>query len=107
MTENTISEIENQIQSLVLKALDREITFDDIDWSDLPLASILDSISTLALVTGLEDTFDVVAKDEELTEEMLTSTRSVAQYIYEKLRQKPLDRGLNPAAMTKAREPAP
>ena len=107
MTENTISEIENQIQSLVLKALDREITFDDIDWSDLPLASILDSISTLALVTGLEDTFDVVVEDEELTEEMLTSTRSVAQYIYEKLRQKPLDRGLNPAAMTKAREPAP
>ena len=107
MTENTISEIENQIQSLVLKALDREITFDDIDWSDLPLASILDSISTLALVTGLEDTFGVVVEDEELTEEMLTSTHSVAKYIYEKLRQKPLDRGLNPAAMTKAREPAP
>ena len=85
MTENTISEIENQIQSLVLKALDREITFDDIDWSDRPLASILDSISTLALVTGLEDTFDVVVEDEELTEDMLTSTHSVAQYIYAKL----------------------
>ena len=85
MNANTISEIENQIQSLVLKALDREITFDDIDWSDLPLDSILDSISTLALVTGLEDTFDVVVEDEELTEDMLTSTHSVAQYIYAKL----------------------
>lgn len=84
MTENTItiSEIENQIQGLVLKALDRS---DDIDWDNLPLNSILDSISTLALVTGLEDAFDVIVEDEELTEEMLTSTRSVAQYIDEKL----------------------
>ena len=81
----TISEIENQIQDLVLKALDREIPSDDIDWDNLPLASILDSISTLALVTGLEDAFDVIVEDEELTEEMLTSTRSVAKYIYEKL----------------------
>ena len=94
MTKNTISEIENQIQDLVLKALDREVPSDDIDWSNLPLNSILDSISTLALVTGLEDTFEVVVEDEELTEEMLTSTHSVAKYIYEKLRQKPLDRGL-------------
>ncbi len=87
MTKNTIttSEIENQIQGLVLKALDREVPSDDIDWDDLPLNSILDSISTLALVTGLEDTFDVVVEDEELTEEMLTSTHSVAKYIYEKL----------------------
>ena len=82
MNANTISEIEKQIQDLVLKALDRS---DDIDWDNLPLASILDSISTLALVTGLEDTFDVVVEDEELTEEMLTSTHSVAQYIYAKL----------------------
>lgn len=81
----TISEIENQIQGLVLKALDCEGTSDDIDWGNLPLASILDSISTLALVTGLEDAFDVIVEDAELTEEMLTSTRSVAQYIYEKL----------------------
>ena len=81
----TISEIENQIQGLVLKALDLEVISDDMDWDNLPLASILDSISTLALVTGLEDTFDVVVEDEELTEEMLTSARSVAQYIYEKL----------------------
>ena len=81
----TISEIENQIQGLVLKALDREVISDDIDWNNLPLASILDSISTLALVTGLEDAFDMVVEDEELTEEMLTSTRSVAKYIYEKL----------------------
>ena len=87
MTENTItiSEIENQIQGLVLKVLDREVTSNDIDWDNLPLNSILDSISTLAMVTGLEDAFDVVVEDEELTEEMLTSTRSVAQYIYEKL----------------------
>ena len=87
MTKNiiTIPEIENQIQDLVLKALDREGPFDDIDWGNLPLASILDSISTLALVTGLEDAFDVIVEDEELTEEMLTSTRSVAKYIYEKL----------------------
>lgn len=87
MTKNiiTISEIENQIQGLVLKALDREVISDDIDWDNLPLASILNSISTLALVTGLEDAFDMVVEDEELTEEMLTSTRSVAQYIYEKL----------------------
>ena len=87
MTKNTlkISEIENQIQGLVLKALDREVTSDDIDWGNLPLASILDSVSTLALVTGLEDTFDVIVEDEELTEEMLTSTHSVAKYIYEKL----------------------
>ena len=85
MTKNTISEIENQIQDLVLKALDQEGISDDIDWDNLPLASILDSISTLALVTGLEDTFDVVVVDEELTEEMIASTRSVAQYIYEKL----------------------
>ena len=81
----TISEIENQIQGLVLKALDCEALSDDIDWDNLPLASILDSISTLALVTGLEDAFDVIVEDEELTEEMLTSTRSVAKYIYEKL----------------------
>ena len=107
MNANTISEIEKQIQDLVLKALDPEGISDDIDWGNLPLASILDSISTLALVTGLEDAFDVIVEDEELTEEMLTSTHSVAKYIYEKLRQKPLDRGLNPAAMTKAREPAP
>ncbi len=80
----TISEIENQIQDLVLKALDHEGISDDIDWSNLPLASILDSISTLALVTGLEDEFDVIVEDEELTEEMLTSTRSVAQYIYDR-----------------------
>ena len=87
MTKNTptISEIENQIQGLVLKALDHEVASDDVDWGNLPLNSILDSISTLALVTGLEDTFDVVVEDEELTEDMLTSTRSVAQYIYEKL----------------------
>ena len=87
MNKNTIkiSEIENQIQDLILKALDSEVTSDDIDWGNLPLNSILDSISTLALVTGLEDTFDVVVEDEELTEEMLTSTRSVATYIYEKL----------------------
>ena len=87
MTKNTItiSEIENQIQGLVLKALDLEVISDDMDWDNLPLASILDSISTLALVTGLEDAFDVVVEDEELTEEMLTSTCSVAQYIYEKL----------------------
>ncbi len=87
MTKNTItiSEIENQIQDLVLKALDQEGISDDIDWGNLPLASILDSISTLALVTGLEDTFEVVVEDEELTEEMLTSTRSIAKYIYEKL----------------------
>ena len=87
MTKNTltISEIENQIQGLVLKALDREVTSDDIDWGNLPLASILDSVSILALVTGLEDTFDVIVEDEELTEEMLTSTHSVAKYIYEKL----------------------
>ena len=87
MTKNTltISEIENQIQGLVLKALDHEVTSDDIDWGDLLLISILDSVSTLALVTGLEDAFDVVVEDEELTEEMLTSTHSVAQYIYEKL----------------------
>ena len=87
MTKNTItiSEIENQIQGLVLKALDREVTSDDIDWSDLLLISILDSVSTMALVTGLEDAFDVIVEDEELTEEMLTSTHSVAQYIYEKL----------------------
>ncbi len=85
MTENTIAEIENQIQGLVLRALDREVPSDDVDWGNLPLNSILDSISTLALVTGLEDTFDVVVEDEELTEDMLTSTRSVAQYIYGKL----------------------
>ena len=87
MTKNTITipEIENQIQDLVLKALDHEVTSDDIDWSDLLLISILDSVSIMALVTGLEDTFAVVVEDEELTEEMLTSTRSVAQYIYEKL----------------------
>ncbi len=87
MTENkiTISKIENQIQDLVLRALDREDISDDIDWDNLPLASTLDSISTLALVTGLEDAFDVIVEDEELTEEMLTSTHSVAQYIYEKL----------------------
>ena len=81
----TISEIEKQIQGLVLKALDREVISDDINWGNLPLASILDSISTLGLVTGLEDAFDVIVEDEELTEEMLTSIRSVAQYIYEKL----------------------
>ena len=48
MTKNTITipEIENQIQDLVLKALDHEIPSDDIDWGNLPLASILDSIST-------------------------------------------------------------
>ncbi len=87
MTKNTItiSEIENQIQGLVLKVLDHEVTSDDIDWSDLLLISILDSVSTMALVTGLEDAFGVIVEDEELTEEMLTSTRSVAQYIYEKL----------------------
>lgn len=85
MTENKISEIENQIQGLIMKALDHEGISDDIDWGNLPLASILDSISTLALVTGLEDTFDVIVEDEELTEEMLTSTHSIAQYIYEKL----------------------
>ena len=87
MTKNTltISEIENQIQGLVLQALDHEVTSDDMDWDNLPLASILDSVSTLALVTGLEDAFDVIVEDEELTEEMLTSTRSVAKYIYEKL----------------------
>ena len=44
-------------------------------------------------MTGLEDTFDVIVEDEELTEEMLTSTHSVATYIDVKLRQKPLDRG--------------
>ncbi|MYB93589.1 MAG: hypothetical protein F4166_09730 [Gammaproteobacteria bacterium] len=87
MTKNTItmSEIENQIQGLILKTLDHEVTSDDIDWNDLLLISILDSVSTLALVTGLEDAFDVIVEDEELTEEMLTSTRSIAQYIYEKL----------------------
>ena len=82
MNANTISEIEKQIQDLVLKALDRS---DAIDWGNLPLNSILDSISTLALVTGLEDAFDVIVEDEELTEDMLTSTHSVAQYIYAKL----------------------
>lgn len=81
----TISEIENQIQDLVLKALDHEVTSDDIDWGNLPLNSILDSVSTMALVTGLEDEFGVIVEDEELTEDMLTSTRSVAKYIYEKL----------------------
>ncbi|MYK42875.1 MAG: hypothetical protein F4039_02145 [Gammaproteobacteria bacterium] len=80
-----MSEIENQIQGLILKTLDHEVTSDDIDWNDLLLISILDSVSTLALVTGLEDAFDVIVEDEELTEEMLTSTRSIAQYIYEKL----------------------
>ena len=80
-----ISEIENQIQGLVLKALDLEDKYEDIDWSNLLLISILDSVSTLALVTGLEDTFDVIVEDEELTEEMLTSTHSVAKYIYRKL----------------------
>lgn len=87
MTKNTltISEIENQIQGLVLKALDHEVTSDDIDWGDLLLISILDSVSTMALVTGLEDEFGVIVEDEELTEEMLNSTRSVAKYIYEKL----------------------
>ena len=87
MTKNTItiSEIENQIQNLVLQALDPEVSSDDLDWSDLLLISMLDSVSTMALVTGLEDAFDVIVEDEELTEEMLTSTCSVAQYIYEKL----------------------
>ena len=76
---------EERVKTILIQALELNIDPDDLDL-DIPLYEIgLDSVSTLSVVVGLEDVFGIEVADEELTEDLFRSIKSLSQYIDNKL----------------------
>ncbi len=48
----------------------------------------LDSLDTIELVTEIEDKFDIVIPDEDITESLVTNVGQVVNYIEEKLKER-------------------
>lgn len=77
--------IEERVKTILIQALELNIDPDDLDL-DIPLYEIgLDSVSTLSVVVGLEDVFGIEVADEELTEDLFGSIKSLSQYVDTKL----------------------
>ena len=76
-----------RVKELIVESLELEdIEPEDIEDEDLLFGGHLglDSVSTLMLVEGLEDEFDIEVEDEELTIELFESAKSLAEYVHKK-----------------------
>ena len=77
--------IEERVKTILIQALELNIDPKDLNL-DIPLYEIgLDSVSTLSVVVGLEDIFGIEVADEELTEDLFGSIKSLSQYVDTKL----------------------
>ena len=80
-----MEEIEQRVKEVVIRALDLDIMPEEID-ADMPLFGVvLDSVATLEIVAGLEETFDFTVADDDVSPELFESVRSLADYVVHKL----------------------
>ena len=81
------AEIENRIKTVIKKRLKLKVKMGELS-KDTPLIGKglgLDSVGVLELVVGLEEEFNIMFEDSEISIELFENIGSLANYINEKL----------------------
>ena len=81
------AEIENRIKTVIKKRLKLKVKMGELS-KDTPLIGKglgLDSVGVLELVVGLEEEFNIMFEDSEMSIELFENIGSLTNYISEKL----------------------
>jgi acyl carrier protein len=81
------AEVENRIKTVIKKRLKLKVKMGELS-RDTPLIGKglgLDSVGVLELVVGLEEEFNIMFEDSEISIELFENIGSLANYINEKL----------------------
>jgi acyl carrier protein len=84
----TIIEIEQRIKHILISELEVNPEMLASISSNTPLLGRgigLDSIETLALVAGIEEEFNILVDDEDLTVELFSKIGNLAEYVLHKI----------------------
>ena len=83
----SVEAVEERMKGVLLEWCSQALDGADIR-SDVPLVKeglALDSVALLEFVLGLEDEFDLILDDRDLTVERFESLRTLAGFVHEKL----------------------
>ncbi len=85
-------DIEKEIKRILVSRLEIEPSTIAVCDSHTPLVGRgigLDSVEALALIVGIEEAFDLEIPDEDLTVDLLSSIASLAEYVCQRLPDRP------------------
>ncbi|MBD3289252.1 acyl carrier protein [candidate division KSB1 bacterium] len=82
-----MEEIISDIKKLIVERLNLQVDPDEINDNEELFGGAmgLDSLATLEIIAALENRFDLEVSDEELTTELFTSIKTLAEYVQNKL----------------------
>jgi acyl carrier protein len=79
-------DIEERVKRLIIRELELPVEPREISSDSLLFEGIgLDSVATLELIVAIEEEFDIIMADEDITLEVLDSVRSLSDYIKTKI----------------------
>jgi acyl carrier protein len=76
-----------QIKNILTDTLELGASFNDADEETLLLGSVpeLDSMGVIAVITALEEQFDIFVEDDDISGETFASLGSLVQFIDDKI----------------------
>ena len=74
-----------EVKEVIVESLELEMDPEDIEDEESLFGVGLDSISTIELIVGIEETFGVEVDDEDVSEELVESVKSIVLYLEGKL----------------------
>ncbi len=79
-----------EVKEVIVESLELEMDPEDIEDEESLFGVGLDSISTIELIVGIEETFGVEVDDEDVSEELVESVKSIVLYLEGKLGRREL-----------------
>lgn len=83
----TYEEVYYETKKLLAEVLDLKIEHMDLNKRDtlLDITRDLDSLSTITFAVALEDKFNIIIKDEDLTLELFDNIKVISDYVFKKI----------------------
>lgn len=85
LADKDLKVLRNDIKDIILKNIDSEITLKDFDENKRLVELGINSISLIKIVVNLEEKFDFVFDEDNLTLEKFPNLLSLVEYIKQKL----------------------
>lgn len=83
----TREEISNEVKIILIQILNLEIESEDIDDDTLLLDGeiFIDSLAMIQIINMIEETFDIMCEEEDITPELLNSVATLTDLVSRKL----------------------
>ena len=79
-----------EVKEVIVESLELDMDPEDVEDEESLFGVGLDSISTIELIVGIEETFGVEVDDDDVSEELVESVKSIVLYLERELDRREL-----------------